>query len=234
MQRDLSQYPLFANAKEVKTKLLPEQGYSNKNYLVTYEKKKYLLRHFILQDRDRALEYSIQTLAYQKGIAAKPILLDLDANLMVCEFIEGEHKTILKRKDMITLVSVLKKLHSITNESQPLDLRNLFTELGTEEKEAFAVISKYPKQIALCHNDLNPKNILFEKDDLKLIDWEFAGNNDLYFDLAALSVEFKLGQIDEAFMLALYFQREGWEKEKMEAYKIIYKGLCAEWFQKNT
>ncbi len=233
MQIDLSQYPLFANAKEVKPILLPEQGCSNKNYLLSHHKKKYLLRYFILQDRDRALEYSIQTLAYKKGIAAKPLLLDLDENLMVCEFLEGEHKAILERKDIATIISVLKKLHSIKSESKALELSSLFTAFSAEVKDAFSVILKYPKQMVLCHNDLNPKNILFGKNDVKLIDWEFAANNDLYFDLAALSVEFNLSVIDEAYMLAFYFQREGWEKEKVEAYKVIYKALCKQWFKEN-
>ena len=67
-----------------------------------------------------------------------------------------------------------------------------------------------------------------------MIDWEFAGMNDKYFDLAAISVEFKFEFLDEAYLLASYFGRAGWNKKKFDAYKIIYSALCTQWFTENT
>jgi thiamine kinase-like enzyme len=40
---------------------------------------------------------------------------------------------------------------------------------------------------ALCHNDLFAGNIL-DADPIRLIDWEFAGMGDVFFDLATLAV----------------------------------------------
>ncbi len=234
MTVDLSKYTFFKEAKDPDIELLPAQGYSNKNHRFSYQNKNYLLRQFILQDRDREQEFKIQSLAYEQGIAAQPLVLDMDENMMICEFLEGEHKEVLERDTIQNIVSVLKKLHRIEIEQGPLNLPSLFTDASQEVKNAFNIISDCPKQTVLCHNDLNPKNILFENGTVKFIDWEFAGNNDLYFDLAALSIEFNLSVIDEAYMLAFYFQREGWDKEKLEAYKIIYKDLCKQWFKENT
>lgn len=233
MTVDLSKYTFFKEAKAPDIELLPEQGYSNKNHCFRYQNKQYLLRQFILQDRDREQEFRIQSLAYEQGIAAQPLVLDMDANMMICEFLEGEHKKVLKRDAIQNMVAVLKKLHRIEIEQRPLELSSLLTDASQEVENALNVISHYPKQTVLCHNDLNPKNILFNNGTVKLIDWEFAGNNDLYFDLAALSIEFNLSVIDEAYMLASYFLREGWEKEKLEAYKVIYKALCQQWFEEN-
>ena len=230
MHIDLSKYSGFTDKTIASLTLLSDQGYSNQNYTFQNENTTYVLRKFILQDRDRALEYKIQSLAYEKNIAAKPLILDLDNDLMLCEFLEGEHKQTLSREELKEIVVVLKKLHAIKIDSETLTLKSLFSVQNKEVQEAFSVLEKYPNELALCHNDLNPKNILFSNYSVKFIDWEFAGINDLYFDLAALSVEFELTVLDEAYFLANYFLKEGWNKDKLEAYKTIYIALCKQWF----
>ncbi len=215
-----------------KCTLLAEQGYSNKNYTFTHKKTTYLLRKFVLQDPDRELEFHIQNLAYKQDIAAKPILLEKE--YMVCEFLEGHHKKKLERDDIKTVVSIVKKLHHIKLDKKELNLKALFKTKTKEFKDAFRIINKYPKELVLCHNDLNAKNFIFSNKSLKLIDWEFASINDLYFDLASISVEFNLGVIDEAYMLANYFLMNGWNKEKIEAYKVLYRALCLEWFEEQS
>ena len=83
----------------------------------------------------------------------------------------------------------------------------------------------------LCHNDLNPQNIFFS-DDIKFIDWEYAGVNDRYFDVACVCVEFRLDEKMQKVFLEVYFE-DRYNVEKLEAYKIIYRTLCEEWFQNN-
>lgn len=233
MHIDLGKYSGFTDKTIASLTLLSDQGYSNQNYTFQNDNTTYVLRKFILQDRDRELEYKIQSLAYEKNIAAKPLVLDLDNGLMICEFLKGEHKQTLSKDELKEIVKVLKKLHTVKIDSKTIALENLFSIQNEEVKEAFVALEKYPKELVLCHGDLNPKNILFSNDGSKLIDWEFAGNNDLYFDLAAISVEFKLSVVDEDYLLASYFLIDGWKKEKLEAYKTIYTALCKQWFEEN-
>lgn len=40
----------------------------------------------------------------------------------------------------------------------------------------------------LSHNDVNPSNIVYDGENLLLLDWETAGPNDPFYDLAAISV----------------------------------------------
>jgi len=83
----------------------------------------------------------------------------------------------------------------------------------------------------LCHNDLNPRNVLFTE-KIQLIDWEDAAVNDRYFDLASVCVEFNLDEEDEAFFLRSYFTEENEiHYKKLNAYKVIYKAICAQWFE---
>jgi thiamine kinase-like enzyme len=57
-----------------------------------------------------------------------------------------------------------------------------------------------------CHNDLLTANfILDEGDVLRIIDWEYAGMGDRYFDLGNFAVNNGLGDEDEERFLTVYF-----------------------------
>ena len=234
MQININNIPYFKEKKLTEPILLVQQGFSNENYSFYADEKRYLLRKFKLQDRDRALEYTVQNLAYQHALAAKPLHLELEEGFMVCEYVDGEHKTNLSKEDITLLAQQLQTLHSFKIDKIPLDLKSEFTTLTKEVEEAFDCIETTPSEMVLCHNDLNPLNCIFSKNSLILIDWEFAGMNDRYFDLASMSVEFQLKEEDEIFMMQLYFANQTWNKKKLDAYKVIYKALCEQWFKENT
>jgi hypothetical protein len=42
--------------------------------------------------------------------------------------------------------------------------------------------------IALCHNDVNPTNLVYDGERLMLLDWEVAAANDPVYDLAAIAL----------------------------------------------
>ena len=234
MQIDLSKIPLFTGKTLTEPLLLSQQGFSNENYSFYADKQRYLLRKFILQDRDRTLEYEVQKLAYQHCLAAQPYYLNLEEGFMICEYLDGKHSSKLTRAEIAMFVQQLKRLHVLKIDQQPLVLKNNFSVLTQELEEAFAVIDNTSLEMVLCHNDLNPLNCIFSKETIKFIDWEFAGMNDCYFDLASFSVEFQFTVLDEAYMLASYFGRAGWDKKKLDAYKAIYKAMCKQWFEDNT
>jgi aminoglycoside phosphotransferase (APT) family kinase protein len=234
MQIDLSSIPIFSGKNITKPKLLPKQGYSNENYSFKVDQKNYLLRKFKLQDPDRELEFSIQSLAYNYGLAAEPLYLDLGKGFMVCDFLEGSHKNKLEKADIVLLVKHLKILHTLKINSPVLDLESQFTLNDETVQKAFQLLHSFPKEVVLCHNDLNPKNCIFTQSELKFIDWEFASMNDLYFDLAAVCVEFDLSQNDIEIFLNAYFGEKKWYQEKLDAYKSVYTELCKQWFKEQT
>ena len=87
--------------------------------------------------------------------------------------------------------------------------------------------------MVLSHHDLNPKNIIFNKNKIKIIDWEYAGINDRFFDLAAICIEFKLNKKEEELFLSYYLKKIDEKKySKLKYFKIIYKNLCDLWFEK--
>jgi thiamine kinase-like enzyme len=56
-----------------------------------------------------------------------------------------------------------------------------------------------------CHNDLLTANLLHDGARLRIVDWEYAGMNDRFFDLANLSVNNDLTPEDDRLLLRAYF-----------------------------
>ncbi len=217
----LKAHPFFSDKHIDSCTILDNQGYCNENYLVVADGVKYIVRKLLRDDIDRELEWRVQNLAYAQGITAEPLVFDRENGFMVFAFLEGEHKSKLELNELGLLAQTLQKLHSITIDVKPIALQ-----IDT------SIVECYSKEYVVCHNDLNPKNIFFS-DDVQFIDWEYAGVNDRYFDLACICVEFGLeSEMGEVF-LGAYFEGEDFSLEKLKAYKIIYKALCEEWFQKN-
>ncbi|MCH9739213.1 MAG: phosphotransferase family protein [Epsilonproteobacteria bacterium] len=228
MPIDLTRYSLFA--KGYRLTLLANQGYCNSNYIAQTDKDTYLVRHFKLQNIDRAFEFSIQKKAHTKGLAPKPLLLDTEQNLMVTEFATGEHKFTLNKKELRELALTLRKLHKVRVRKKPHNHKKDFKYKHKKANATLLKLKKYKRDLVLCHHDLNPRNIFFTK-KVTLVDWEFAGVNDKYFDLATVCVEFKLSREIEQYFLRCYASIHS--REKLELYKVLYRELYMVWMGEN-
>ena len=60
-----------------------------------------------------------------------------------------------------------------------------------------------------CHNDLLNANFLVEDGQIRILDWEYAGMGDRYFDLANLSANHGLDADEERVLLRAYFGAAG-------------------------
>jgi thiamine kinase-like enzyme len=56
-----------------------------------------------------------------------------------------------------------------------------------------------------CHNDLLPANFIHDGTRVRILDWEYAGMGDRYFDLGNLSVNNGLSEADDERLLAAYW-----------------------------
>lgn len=57
---------------------------------------------------------------------------------------------------------------------------------------------------ALSHNDPNPSNLVYDGSRLLLLDWDNAGTNDPFFDLAAVSVFFRFDDATCAHLIGAH------------------------------
>ena len=227
--------------------LLKNQGFNNISYLLKTSTKQYIIRVFKSNKSvniSRLFEYQIQKKAYKNNIASKPVFLNED--FMIYEYTKGFHKTKLSKIDLRNLVLKIKKFHQFKIDEKPynltLDLKNYSKKISSQKSQklikscfkSIKALKKFKNEAVLTHHDLNPKNIIFNKNNLKIIDWEYAGTNDRFFDLACVCIEFKLNKKEEKTLLTNYFKKEKkYHKAKLSHYKIIYDGFCKLWFEAN-
>lgn len=88
-------------------------------------------------------------------------------------------------------------------------------EYQSKMEEIFDFLEKDKWQISLCHNDIYEPNILLNKDTLQLIDWEFAGDSDIGFDICKLFATIKPSYEDIDNYLIHYYGRKTTKEEKL-------------------
>lgn len=78
-------------------------------------------------------------------------------------------------------------------------------------------------ELSSCHNDLNFSNLLFNGEKTYFIDWEAAGLEDPFFDLAMVCNEFINNDENRAYFIKQYFGRElsALETEKLKGMRQI-------------
>jgi thiamine kinase-like enzyme len=57
----------------------------------------------------------------------------------------------------------------------------------------------------LCHDDLVPSNLMHDGERVRIVDWEYAGMGDRFFDLGNLSVNAGLDEGDDEWLLTAYW-----------------------------
>ncbi len=229
-------YDFLENETLVKIESVKNQGLCNRTYILNTDKNRYIVKKInksLYGNTNKKLEFKIQLLAYRKGIAPKPIFLDVKNQIFISRYLEGCHKEYLNKSKLKSLAVSLNTLHNIKLHSKTFDIKRYFEKnskmINSNLKLALLKFDRLDKDLVLCHNDLNPGNILFS-DGIKFIDWEFASINDRYFDLCSIIIEFRLSPRDEHLLLNLYLKGKKPDTKKLEIYKTLYKHLCKTWF----
>lgn len=86
------------------------------------------------------------------------------------------------------------------------------------------------EDLVSSHNDLNPRNVIYDGRRLWLIDWDAAFLADRYVDLAGLANWFGHGAADDALLLATYFGAPATEAQRARLYlmrqvNLLFYGL---------
>jgi len=119
------------------------------------------------------------------------------------------------------LIERLDLYESYTHMRTPMyqDLKERWIELYQEEHQ------HEPK--VFCHNDAQRSNFLIGKDKLYLLDWEFAGTNEFYYDIASFgNIRFE----DALELLDVYLERPATLKE-INSVKFYRMFQALQWHQ---
>lgn len=71
--------------------------------------------------------------------------------------------------------------------------------------ELAAIYRRLPVELVSSHNDLNPRNVLYDGARLWLVDWESSFRADRWVDLATLANFFAPDPAEEELLLSVYF-----------------------------
>jgi len=218
------------------TPFQPEK-YANGLHIVETDAGRYVARALRRGETDMAVEYAVTARAATVGIAPEVHAFDPENAIMLLEWIDGEHRRTLDRRDLKTLAITLRKLHAIDTGILPPSLPHARLEATITPDtpvitDAFAVLARRPRHNVLCHHDLNPLNLLWQNGEVKLLDFEYTRINDRCFDLASVCVEFGLTDTEARYFVEVYLDGERLDREKLGAHKVLYEALCRQWKQK--
>jgi thiamine kinase-like enzyme len=212
--------PAFADVETVTVRELTD-GITNRNYLLSGGGERVVVRVFgrdtELLGIDRVAEEAAARAAAGVGVGPPVVAFLPEAGCLVCRFVEGEPISTddLQRREVLELVvrsvrtfhagpalpstfpvfRIVERYEALARERGvpvPPDYR-LAHALAGRIEEAFAAS---PAPEAACHDDLLNANFLREGDHVWLLDYEYAGMGDPYFDLGNLSIN--NGLTDEA------------------------------------
>ncbi len=205
-------------------------GITNKNYRVNLCGKSYVVsiggrstKHLGI---DRKAESQNMRAAHQCGITPKVVFTG--GNVMVHRFVEGRvlrTGEITRQPQHNQFVNLIQRCHRI-----PLakvsghfcvfdNVEHLMregTRLGAHLPENAAwilsqlarirqALSRHPLQPVFCHNDFVPENIICTRESMVLIDWEYSGAGDRYFDLGMAATYHQMNDKEERQLLGTYF-----------------------------
>ena len=202
-------------------------GITNHNFKVEVDGGEFVLRmggaKTELLGIDRAAEHAAGVRAFEVGVGPEVVAFVPSQGWLVARFIEGSTISPEEMREAGTLTRVMGALRRF-HESEPIPGR-FDAHAVVEDYHARAVAhgvsipSEYGDahdmsvriraargQLPLvpCHNDLLNANFL-DDGEIRIVDWEYAGMGDRFFDLANFSVNHDLSVDDDRRLLEAYF-----------------------------
>jgi len=202
-------------------------GITNANYFVDLGDEQVVVRlageHTELLGIDRRYETEANNLASSIGVAPEVLYFSEDDRVLVTRFLPGRPvpPDELGRAPMLGAVaSTLRRLHnagSIDAVFNPFSIVRRYhktaSSRGVNEPFDFVAAMSVLDEIsaarpfrasAFCHNDFLNGNFIFDG-QVRIVDWEYAGMGDPFFDLANLSVNHDFDAVADEGLLAGYF-----------------------------
>jgi len=138
-----------------------------------------------------------------------------------------------------SLAAALRKLHALPLTGRTFDAIGAAREYARDidESEARRVsdclrkieAGPRPHNLCCCHNDLVVANIITTP-EVCFLDWEYACDNDPFFDLATVVAHHKLSVEQSDYLLHSYFDGDGnrW-REQLARQTSVYEALLWLW-----
>ena len=205
-------------------------GLTNTNYKVIVDGKLFFVRvpgeSTDLLAVDRKNEYYNSKAAAEAGVGPTVLYYLPEYQVMVLEFIEGKtmSKDALNAPGMpVRMAQAIKRLHAGPRFMTDFNMFRLteyylricadrsipipdgYLERMPTVKQIEGAMSVKPLATVPCNNDLLAENYIDDGNSLRLIDYEYSGNNDPCFELGNTCQEMEFGEERIREVCAAYF-----------------------------
>jgi thiamine kinase-like enzyme len=202
-------------------------GITNHNFKVSVDGESFVLRvggkDTELLGIDRRAEHAAALAAAAAGAGPEVVAFLEPEGVLVTRFVEGRPVPVeeIRRPESVGAVaSALKRVHEGTPVPARFDsFRVVETYAAAAARLGVRVPAAYEEAHRLaariehargrqparpCHNDLLNANFIAAEGRIWIVDWEYAGMGDVFFDLANFSVNNELGPDHDEVLLRSY------------------------------
>jgi thiamine kinase-like enzyme len=203
-------------------------GITNHNLKVEVDGERYVLRvagkGTNLLGIDRVVEVAATEAAAALGIGPAVVEFVEPEGWLVTRFIEGGIPSVerMRQPNMLARVAAaLRAYHDgpeIPGTFDSFRVVEVYRRTALDRGGAVPETYEWAHEIAgrieakrsaetpvPCHNDLLNANFLDDGERLRIVDWEYAGMGDRFFDLANFSINHELDAAQSETLLAAYF-----------------------------
>jgi thiamine kinase-like enzyme len=228
LQEALARVPQWTDASDLKATPLGG-GITNNNFRIDIGGKSFVLRiagaDTELLGINREVEYAANLAAGKLGIAPEVFYFIRPEGYLVTRFITGQPippEQICKPDNIRLVTEVLRKIHHMPDIPGIFDVFRVvedysaiarrfrvvfpedFDRLIELIQAAGQALQVRPIKPCPCHDDLLNANFLVNS-QLYILDWEYAGMGDPYFDLANFSDHHQFNDEQDRWLLKCYF-----------------------------
>ena len=231
--------PISARLGELEGDPVPlEGGITNRNYRVRFAGEDVVVRlpgkDTALLEIDRAAERAAGEVAARAGVGPEVLAMLDDPPCLVTRFLVGEPigpEQLREPAALAEVAAALRTLHAC-EEGLPTEFSSFrivetyaarIADRGATVPASYewAAAAALRIEAALvgpehepvpCHNDLLAANFIRTQRGIRIVDWEYAGCGDRYFDLGNFAVNNELDEAGEAELLAAYFESPASER----------------------
>jgi thiamine kinase-like enzyme len=225
----LERIPQIRLARSIEVEEL-SGGITNKNYKITADGDCFVLRLGGNETQylgiDRKIEYDCSALAWQVGIAPEPIAFLEPEGYMIARFIPGKGlpaEEIGTEENIARVVESMKAYHALdffpgvfspfraaeeyakTARTFRVKLPQKIDRFLDKSREIEQAMYRQPLVLRPCHNDLLNGNFIDDGARIRILDWEYAGMGDIFFDLGNFAAQHEFGDEQDETLLGTYF-----------------------------
>jgi thiamine kinase-like enzyme len=205
-------------------------GITNRNFRVDIAGQSFVVRlsgkDTELLGIDRAAEHLAAAAAAAAGVAPEVVEFLPELRALVTRFVEADPlppEDLERREVLERVVRSVKSIHEMGRIPSTFDAFRVVREYrAVAEEHGVRVPAEYGRALALadrvqlavgrapipvrpCHNDLLNANFLVKDGRVLIVDYEYAGMGDLFFDLGNLSINNGISDDAQMLLLELYF-----------------------------